>query len=820
MDGASKLGYKRVSTSVRPPRLAVLLPAQTDWAKTARLIIESFSRMWGGVSAIPVACSLDGTLSEVSLRLLQAYDPDWLATFSWTYGAWQRIDPTGYSAWERNATRRATRGTTTTPKEWRARFRSADWSTRPVNHWSPTKEKSAAILEWCSPFNWEGEAFQESVTADWIPTGHISDITQYDVETAAPWAPRHEPDWPVELQLLVESRFGQVSPKHEVALATYDIEVARPALSAASLADLLLACWSVPRSPVELQVVRELGGEAPRIPLDSAPFQVAAAGCGWFLSSLASWNERPYVIVVGDSHEDFALAFALDRILGGAAWLPTRLLRPANSIRRKHVLSTLSSAIARVSGYGHDQREVVVTSISRKQNFLNSVISDAALGLFPDVTSWAKLREPIDLFPLGPTQTLLDAKANQILSFEPFVGAEQETQIPTPLPSVIPTRQALDNEQIPFTRYPTWMVDVDIADYLVPNRSALQPSLQHPDVVERDIRPGKDGVTYHSQAAIVLTGVPLERSVASPRLKLPEPAEAMDLIIQQAGFTSAVSQAGRYSQHILQVFGGLRPTAALFRNPQLLSFFHAYLAASPSEVDPGVFLKPLGRRFLRFAEAKSVMGLDDARTRDHLDVLIARGVLKRGLILKCRTCNFMSWYGTSSLGDGGTVLCSRCSSDLPVTRESWRIPAAEPYWYYQLDELVYLAILSNAGAPLLALDYLSSRARRFMFSPELELRKDNQQFAEFDIWAFIDGKVVLGEAKTSATLGNARNTRETIERVHEFANAAHIDQIVFATSATQWESATRNRIATELRSLHVPIVILENLVGNVSKSTL
>ena len=80
---------------------------------------------------------------------------------------------------------------------------------------------------------------------------------------------------------------------------------------------------------------------------------------------------------------------------------------------------------------------------------------------------------------------------------------------------------------------------------------------------------------------------------------------------------------------------------------------------------------------------------------------------------------------------------------------SWKGQANEPAFYYDLAEVAYQALRNNVQVPVAALYKLQSEAKSFLDLSEVELTNTEGTVVEIDILAIVDGRIVLGEAKTS-----------------------------------------------------------------------
>ena len=118
--------------------------------------------------------------------------------------------------------------------------------------------------------------------------------------------------------------------------------------------------------------------------------------------------------------------------------------------------------------------------------------------------------------------------------------------------------------------------------------------------------------------------------------------------------------------------------------------------------------------------------------------------------------------------------------------------------YYDLAEDVYQAIDHDCHAPVLALQRIREKSTNFMFTTELDVFKEDTRLAEVDLLALCDGRIVIGEAKTTDKIAaTATKERKKLGRLVEVARAVTAQVVVLATTETAWRQETRS-VAEEL----------------------
>jgi hypothetical protein len=195
-------------------------------------------------------------------------------------------------------------------------------------------------------------------------------------------------------------------------------------------------------------------------------------------------------------------------------------------------------------------------------------------------------------------------------------------------------------------------------------------------------------------------------------------------------------------------------------------------------------------------DVRRVTGATTEEARALLDGYLARGIVTRGLCLKCSRCNYASWYSDHDVDR--TFVCVRCRHEAPLDRTAWLKPAGEPAPYYQLDEIAFQALSHDAKAPLLALDRYRSELRGFLFAPEMDVFRGDERIAEVDLWVMGEASIAIGEAKSTDRLGRSESEeRDVIDRLTRVAKSVTAHEIAFATMQPAWNERTRT-LVTEI----------------------
>jgi hypothetical protein len=772
-------------------------------------IIEGFSRTWGGIGNIIVPVLSGDVLPERFWPVFARFDPDRLGLYQPTRRAWQMANPEGFDEWLTGQAQQWMDRHGGTLEKARALLTEDHLMDGPIANLVLSDALQARIRAQLAPLAHREHLEQASFRADQPPGPHLVDLLALDASPTRLQVLRTEGLDP-RVRLMLAARTGALSPSHAAGLAERDVTVEEVDLAEADLALLLELCWRRRLRPGAAELRRAftaaLGQATKALPaytdddfLKRTPLGDTMRGCGWFLPTRTSWEERPFFVVCGDIITDFCLALALDRCYGDAAWFPQSFVRGDDEAAAA-ARSTLALVVDGLRSAAEGRRRTVVTSATLP----SSDLVEAAQALLPEAVGEDRvsIAEPARL-PLGLPWRLLDREQFDRVSSEPFVASELAGELPLLRPS---EARASDVWAC------TWQVDVALDGYQLPARWALHSSLapeQHPWTW---LRSSTDGISYFSHSmGFVAAGSGLEQALARPRLRLPDARGVFNALLAQAGLRSDDSSAGRYTQATLDLWGGLEPLAADLRRPQASKLLHAYLSQQPSDEHTGVFLSVQRRRFLSFAQAVHVSGATEQETRALLDALISKRILRRGLILQCRRCSYAGWYRLEDLGQ--TFTCGRCQQASLIVQQTWKQPAdGEPHWYYDLDEVVYQALKHDFRAPILALSKLAEGARSLLTRPEADVYRGEERIAEIDLWAVVDGKILIGEAKTVDQLDPDRATeRASARRLAEVAAAVTADEVIMATTAPDWNPTTIDMMNNALRHRGLLLRVLTEL---------
>jgi hypothetical protein len=611
-------------------------------------------------------------------------------------------------------------------------------------------------------------------------------------------------DWRV--RLIITARIGALAPSYAHALSELDTSVQQVDIDDVDLPGLLELCWR--RTMTFSQWLKARMSAGVRNPdfgpwtayrtdgfLARTPFGDSTRGCSWYTPTQSDWEHRPFYVVCGDSAADFCLALALDRCYGDGAWFPQAFAKGDDELA-----DVVRTTLARVID-SMDRRRIVCTSMTADaattEETLRSLPAEVVRSGRYTVVESAQL-------PLGRPWRLLDRAQVERGGSQPFVGAELVGDLPLLQPTEAKGKDIWDC---------TWQVDVAVEGHQLPARWRLSSHLSQDASPTALLRSGTDGISFYSHSVgFVAAGSSIDQALARPRLRVPDGRETFDALLAHEGLRCQDSAAGRYTQAAIDLWGNLEALADDLCRPSTSGLLRAYL--SKTSDDTGICLTSRDRRFLSFDQAGRASGTTRGDTRALLDRYIARRILGRGLILQCRRCSYADWYPLEALGQ--TFNCGRCQHVSLIVQAAWKQPDdGEPNWYYDLDEMVYQALRHDVSAPVLALAKLAQGAQSMLVRPEANVYKDKSLLAEIDLWAIIDGQIVVGEAKTVSRLDSTRaSERRIAARLAHVAQAVTADQVVLATTAPSWDEGSLTLVREALKRSGIPLRQLADLAAS------
>jgi hypothetical protein len=279
---------------------------------------------------------------------------------------------------------------------------------------------------------------------------------------------------------------------------------------------------------------------------------------------------------------------------------------------------------------------------------------------------------------------------------------------------------------------------------------------------------------------------------ARPLLHFPSADRVFKELAGARGATVERSDAGLRAAIAVEMWGSPEALAADLcgsaRN--VLNSFLPPAKKRDGDYGPGYAIR--GNGYVVLDDIRKTQGSDDFDiARDLVDRLLTANVLRRGLLLNCARCHFEAFYRIEQVGP--TFTCEACGHTSPLVRGRWYKQDPEPHWYYALDQVVQNLLQQNGDVPLLATQQLRQDASSVLWSPELKVTHA-QGCIELDLCLIVDGRIIVGEAKSNNSLKAGKGTQEAAARLVQGAQLLSADEIVLATSERAWAKGTRSAV--------------------------
>jgi hypothetical protein len=800
---AESFDFHQISVGVRPTRGAILIGQYEGWEHSALRVLEVLSATWGGAGDIIVTCDSDGITNEQLWWVVELFDPDIWASHVRTHRGWLLRDPDGYHKYL-DAQTDASLPEDTDRGEWRSQIDRMLMS-EALTGWEPPEAFWSRTRTYLAP-SWDRKyGHAELIRDDEAPTGPLVDVTKLAPLPQRVVVPNTD-DLPASARVLVASKWGALSPSIRTALMERDVPVVDVPVVEADLPGILAACWGGPMWPTPALDAELVDAIAPEILSEAkgsavywfdtyGPFAMSLVGLGEFIRLTPMRREWPLVVVVGDSADDFALATSLDRCMGPALWIPPAILGP-------ETLKVAARALEMPRNRDDRDRPVYVTSCSLDANAIQPIAEELAGQMW---NSASRVRAGFPELPQVRPVSILDAQLGFTSEDELFVGTATGRGIRARLPSGV----GADN---PFDL--SWWIDVARVDHQLPSRWPLN---EH--VVARSgswksrARVTRDGLAFNSQPlGFIPAGVPLDQIVDNPRLRFLDAATVFKTIAAEAELTLTESPAGRYTARVTELWGGLAALTADLQRPLVRRVLDAYQSEAKSGVDPGNWIA--GRRFLSFEDLKTAVSDLDGLVAV-LDWSVRTGVLRRGLCLACSQCSHFGWYDADDISQ--EFQCWRCRTQTVIDSHAVRGGGNEPQWYYSLAEVAYQACRASFNVPVLALHQFAGGARSVLGMTDHEITFSDHKRFEIDLWGIVNGRIVLGEAKTGNELEkSARARRAKAQFLRRAADALTADVLVLATASKAWAPSSTEAVEEAFKESRCEIQYLHEVDPHLS----
>ncbi|MDP9385609.1 MAG: hypothetical protein M3P50_10335 [Actinomycetota bacterium] len=536
-------------------------------------------------------------------------------------------------------------------------------------------------------------------------------------------------------------------------------------------------------------------------PAWAAPASLAETPLERSGAGLQTWSydralPRPFLLVAGDTVEDFCLYLCWHRVYGdgSAAWLPAAAVAEA---RRGGdgwgaEVELVREMLLDLPGRAYDGGRISSFSLGAGElEPLRSALS--AHHWHPDVARrFADM--PIvaaDDLLVPPAPPSYVAAGDVFDRPAPLVIDDDGTAWPV-VRSPVPALMAAPGTAGSGAVLGNWVADVTVAGCRLPARRGAAPAAElDASLIDAGVvRAGRTGTAFVAVERDDLpSGLLVDHALTGLSLRDPDLGMLVTGLLPD-GTRWELSDAGRFYQGLADMAGGLEALVAMLRDPAAYAVLTGFLNTAKA---PGRAVLTDGRRYLRSFECREAIrrsaagATTSAGTREVLDGLLAAKILSRGLVLKCSRCRHTAFQPLARIGDG--FECPRCTVAQPLISAAWcGIPSHEPAWFYRLDELAYQALDKNVRVPALTLDRLGACSPRARHLWSIELWRHGRRWLELDFVCLADGRVSTGEAKSSGAL-KGKQSQSEVRKTVAGARALQADQVVFATTDRDWSEA-------------------------------
>lgn len=776
----AQMEYRSIGARLRPPRFVVAYRPGRDWIDTARQVIASICRVWGGNGAAIAPLGESGAMNEALATIIRAYDPDHVAVHVPIVADLAHEDPEIVGKMVEGRARRG-EDPDEVWQELRTRHVNIEGldalAEQASSFFSPFKSPlpgmrrlSPGDIVWLHRY---GDSLRDLTTVKASPDARafVLDLSRVDPAIA----------------LMVESRIGSLDPADREGRNIIELPVMEEDLP--DIIRLAITGTVQPRT-WDLQAryvaaASEIHASDPDLTVDQFLTDSPFARSGQSTIKIrTSFPAAPIVCVIGETADDHALALLCDRLFQHGTWIPTHLLEDDGPLRTAARIALYS--LRNISGA--PDRSVLFTSISESAAVVESLAGglNDMFGVYTqDGTPIPDPRRCESIPHLALTaergrSLLADPEAFSLRRYSPVTNDAGDVSILVPV--AVPSPKAVEHLGAELD----WCIDVWMPGHQIPARTSLtsdrlqQATAGFPEAI---IRTSRDGLTFASpNFGFVPAGAPPEALLALPLLRFP----SADVIFAElaAGANAHIerSTAGRRSAIAVEMWGSFRALADDLVGP-VRNLLDAFLPPKGANGDYGIGYEIRGDGYVAIEDAAKVLDVQPQDARSVIDRLLTLKVLRQGFLLYCARCRTYDFYRIDQVGP--TFECYACGHASSLTRGQWYERDAEPHWYYSLDQVVRDLLVTHGDVPLLAAADLSRRASSLLWCPELEITDDTGS-VEIDICAVVDGRIVIGEAKSNTTLRGDKGTEDVARGLAHAAQLLSADEIVLATSRARW----------------------------------
>jgi hypothetical protein len=741
--------------SVRPPRVGLLVPTRVQgasWIGLYEAALAAQATFWGGSGNIVLPLTRDFTTNELFWELADLFDADAFVVYAPTWDEWAEIAPRAH----RRSMAKLRADVETKHGKNVADQLVEDASKETAIRVVPSEEQIQCLTRRVAPFHWDAPRhihlnFFDAISGAVWPLTDVRKFVELPADFEVPRAPPG-----VARKLLLTAAIGRFGRGARSMLAD----------RGAVLRDSdLRKTWKW----AEVAVGRRRGRE------QDDPWALSEVGLSPYRRG--GLVDQRAALVVGNTPWDFSLFYALKRMSGMAWWLPSWLERDPT------YMFYLGSALQfEPQAEGRDLVIVSASSVKARDRVARTIAGAAGHPVNFRTAHW---REAL------PDQPIRFYELHNVGRYQPIEIIDGAT---LPLDTPFPKRVS--------TAVPTqtgWITEIQARNW-TPARDARLPKALLSEIRHGTdtMRVTRDGVAYFCPDVMTFGADSLESAVVRPILRPLSVVQQVESVLVDAGWRCVLSDKGVYAREAMELFGGFDGLVAALRDPERRRLMDAYLRKDA----PGLSLSHDGRRYLTWTSFEKVAASFDPT--EALDRMLRRGILSRGLVLRCQRCRQSAWHSIGTVGE--EFRCRRCRLVQPTQRDSWG-GSNEPAWSYQLAEVVYQFLSHNGDLPLLAAnDSLRTATRPFQHGYELEVTDPRGVSREVDIFALDGYRLWIGEASTTGRFESGR-----MAFVDELAGAVRAYGVLLATTKKRFSAATEAEVDSTFSGTWPRIIMLTNV---------
>jgi hypothetical protein len=484
------------------------------------------------------------------------------------------------------------------------------------------------------------------------------------------------------------------------------------------------------------------------------PWTLGEQGVEWYRRG--GLRDSPPTLVVGDSAWDFALFYALRRWTSQAWWLPSWLAR--DQLYRFYLDSELRSARRCATS------DVAVVTTGTRLSARDRIVQELNNEPNPIRADTAQLREVL------PAQPQRYYEWGSEGTSEPIPLLHDRTPpLPTPTPKRVSARNPLSMHWITEVRVDNW---TPVRSDGIGSRVLLSGTGGYE-------RTSTVGPAYFCPNVVVLGGQTLESAVVRPALAPLPVLDQLRSLLRPSGRDCRLSDKGIYAAETVSLFGDIDACCSGMRDGAIRPLLDEYGEREAKRQRP-------------YLSLENVRGVIGDRAEEITERLADRGVLLRGLLLKCERCRQENWYALGELSE--RYRCRRCFTDQAI-KSGLYLGKGEPAWTYRLAEVVRHFLANNGDLPLLAIwDRFGASDYPLDVGHEIEVldATTGKTLQEVDIVVAHGYELWLGEATTTGSISVGR-----LRKLRRLAGDTGALGVLLATSTRGFKSAVR----TTMRNL-------------------